>query len=314
MGIALAVFLVAIPAGFLLLSTRQPSNAAIRRLLATVLADVTTVDQAAIAVRVRRRRILSTVGAIIGLWLTAAFKNTTYTWNGLLSPLHYGQPVGLASGWLSLSGGSFLLLVNIWGVLAGFAVGLTISEWRGASLGFAEQRSARLEPRDSSRYLPSWTSSTTVLALAGALCALLVAAVIPDSSKSGSATGEVAGSSLSWWWASVLIGAGLLALGTRTAVLSSPPHAATLGELTAREATRALTAATLTIVALAAFVASTATTVGRISTWFGWGWGDGTVTGAIALSLLAIGLAISSFLTPYWAIGLRLDADAAVPA
>jgi hypothetical protein len=44
------------------------------------------------------------------------------------------------------------------------------------------------------------------------------------------------------------------------------------------------------------------------------GWGDGTATAAIALSFLAVGFAISSFLTPYWAIGLRLDDPVTVPA
>lgn len=312
MGIALVVFLVVIPAAFLALALRQPSDAGIRRLLATVLVETHPSDHAAIAGRVRRGRIFSAVGAVIGLWLTAAWQSTTFTWNGVLSPFHHFQPVGLGSGWLVIGGGSFVLAINIWGVLAGFAVGLTISEWRGASLGFAQQRSARLEPRTPAGYLPSWAAPMLALTLAVAVSALLVAAAIPESVKS--VTEFAAGSSMSWWWASVLIGVGLLALGTRSVVLSSARHAATLEDLTAREATRALTAATLTLVALAAFVASTSITTGRISTWFGWGWGDGTATAAIALSLLAMGLAISSFVTPYWAIGLRLDADAAVPA
>jgi hypothetical protein len=162
------------------------------------------------------------------------------------------------------------------------------------------------------RYLPSWAAPVTALTLAAAIAALILAAAIPDSLKS--VTGRTAGASQSWWWASVLIGVGLLALATRAVVVSSSPHAATYEDLTAREATRALTTATLTIVALATFFASIAATIGRISTWFGWGWGDGTATASIALSLLAVGLAIASFLTPYWAIGLRFDADVAVPA
>jgi hypothetical protein len=233
-------------------------------------------------------------------------------WNGLLSPFDHPQPVGLGSGWLVVSNGNFVVAVNIWGVLAGFAVGLTISEWRGAGLGSGEQRSARLEPRDPSRYLPAWTGRLLALTLAAAVAAMIVAVAIPDSLKS--MTWVTAGASQSWWWASVLIGVGVLALGTRAVVVSSAPRAATRSDLTAREATRALTMATLTLVALAAFLASTSITVGRISTWFGWGWGDGTATAAIALSLVAVGLAISSFLTPNWAIGLRLDADVTVPA
>lgn len=312
MGIAIAVFLVVIPFGFLLLAMRPPSSAAIQRLLVTVLADVATADDTVIAGRVRRRRIYSTVGAVIGLWLTAGWQSVTFTWNGVLSPFGHLQPLGLGSGWLVIAGGSFVLVINIWGVVAGFAVGLTISEWRGSSFDFAERRSARLEPREMRRYLRSWAGPITALTLAGAVVALIVAAAIPDSLKS--VTGSTAGPAQSWWWASVLIGVGLLALATRAVVLSSSPHAASFGALTARETTRALTAATLTIVALAVFVASTAATLGRISTWFGWGWGDGTATAAIALSFLAVGFAISSFLTPYWAIGLRLDDPVTVPA
>lgn len=130
---------------------------------------------------------------------------------------------------------------------------------------------------------------------------------MPESLKSS--TGDVGASP---WWAVVLLGVGVVALMTRTLVVSAAPQAIDADDLLAREITRALTAATTTTVALAAFMASAASTLARISTWFGWGWGDGIATAALAFSLLAVGLVVAAFLTPYWAIAMELDTRPAV--
>jgi hypothetical protein len=313
MGIALVVFLVVIPVALVFLAARPPSAASLRRLAATMLLPGVPVGGAdAVAARIRRRRLGGAVGGVAGLWATAAWRSTTFSWDGLLAPFDRGSPVGLTAGWFTLGSAGFVLAVNVFGILIGFAAGVVIAEWTGRAVTAGERRTALLTPRDSHRYLARWARPAVGTAAVAAVTALALAAVVPESLKT--ATVVVAGSSSSWWWAGVLLLAGAVALGTRSLVLASAPHAATDEDLAAREASRALTTATLTIVALAAFTASTASTLARISTWFGWGWGDGTATAAIALSLLAEGLVVASFCTPYWIIGLKIDTSAPIAA
>jgi hypothetical protein len=303
MGIALVVFLLVLPGGLLLLAARPPSSASLRRLSATInVPGAVLDDEDVVAARIRRRRIAGAVGAVLGLWATATWASTTSSWRGLLGRMPRYRGSGVGAGWFSFQSPSFVLRVNLFGILVGFAAGLVSAELTGRRDSDAAHRAALLAPRDSRRYLAPWSSAAVALTAASAVAAPVVAAIIPDSRKTGFDGGSP-------WWALVLLGVGVGALVTRSFVLSAAPRASDPDDLAAREATRALTIATITIAALAAFTASTAATLTRISTWFGWGWGDGTAVAAQALSLIAVGLVVAAFLTPYWMITLELDAD-----
>ncbi|HEX2700343.1 MAG TPA: hypothetical protein VHM89_09105 [Acidimicrobiales bacterium] len=238
--------------------------------------------------------------------MTASWQSATWTWDGLLSSV--ALPVSGVTpgvGGVTVAARSFALSLNVFGVLAGFACGLLLAEWTGTASADRTHRAAFLTRRDAASYLARWVRVVLVVSAIAALATLAVAATGPHSA---SAAGHYEPGSP--WWAIVLVGVGVGALATRAGVLSSPPHAADGDALATRELTRALTAATLTVVALAAFTGSAASSLGRVSTWYGWGWGDGTATAAIALSLVTTGLVVAAFLTPYWAIASDVGARA----
>jgi hypothetical protein len=251
-----------------------------------------------VGARIRRRRLFGAVGAVAGMWATVAWTSTSGTWRGLLRTFSPANPAGIGNGWFTFFGGEWVLVVNIYGILVGFTLGLVIAEWTGRKLAPGERRTAVLAPRVAGRYLPRWAPPTVTCSAGAGVAALLVATFIPDSLKADIYFRH--GIAAAWWWSVVLLAVGVVALATRSFVLSFAPHAATDSDLAARETTRALTAATMTIVALAAFTASTASTLTRISTWFAWGWGDGTATAGLLLTLLAEGLVVAAFFTPYW--------------
>src|SRR5581483_2059499 len=87
-------------------------------------------------------------------------------------------------------------------------------------------------------------------------------------------------------------------------------------DVAAREITRALTAATMTAVALAAFVTSTASMLTQISTYFASSeiWADGSATAALVVRLLALGLEVAAFLTPYWLLAVEIETPRLVTA
>jgi hypothetical protein len=118
------------------------------------------------------------------------------------------------------------------------------------------------------------------------------------------------------WWAVAFIAVGFAALATRSVVLSAGPHAAEAGDVAARELTRALTAATMTVVALVAFIVSLASTLTLTSMYLIYGnrWGDGTATAAQLFLLLAMGLEITAFVTPYWLIASDIETSLLAPA
>lgn len=310
MALAIGMFLVILPGALVVMAARPPSEASLRRLAVTVLGDCSSAPSGAlIAARLRRCRALGAAGAVVGLWLTASWDSATWTWNGVLSstsPSTSGIAPGV--GRVTLAGGSFALALNVFGVLAGFGVGLLAGEWAGGTSAERSRRSASLTPRDSGKYLAGWLRVALVVVAASAIAALAVATIAPNSHDS--LTYE-AGSP---WWAVLLVGLAVAALATRVAVLASAPHAATGDQLAAREVTRALTAATLTTVALAGFTGSTASSLARLSGFYGWGWGDGTATGAISFWLVTTGLVVAAFLTPYWALAVDVDAEAPVGA
>lgn len=308
MGLAIAVFLVVVPGALVALASRRPSEASLRRLDVTVLGKGSSpTSRAVVAARLRRSRILGAVGAVVGLWGTASWQSASWRWDGVLSSLTPPtSEIATGVGGIALAGGSFVLALNVFGVLAGFAVGAVIAEWTGNASAETMRRAALLKQREAAIYLARWVRVTLVGGALSALAALALAAVAPNSQDSA------AFAPASPWWAVVLIGVALAALATQAAVLGSSSHAPTGELLAAREVTRALTMATLSIVALAAFTGSTASSLGRLSSWYGWGWGDGTATAAIALSLISTAFVVAAFLTPYWVIAPDVDARAPV--
>jgi len=307
MAFALIAFLLVVPAALVLLAARMPSAASVRRIFATFSAE-TRPEGAGIAGRLRRRRLFGALGATGGLWTTAAWDSATSSWEGLLRALA-GTPStsALGTGWVTLAGPSYRLAVNVFGILVGFALGVVIAESTTRERVTSGRRTALLAPRRARRYLAPWASTAVAVSGLAAVVALPIAAAIPESRKTP--TGDVASSV---WWALLLLAVGALALVTRSLVVSAVPRADDVEDLVVREMTRALTAATTTIVALATFTASTASTLGRIATWFGWGWGDGTATAATVLALFALGLAVAAFATPYWILGSDVEAAADV--
>lgn len=103
MGIALVVFLGVVPAGLVVLAARSPSSASLRRSSATVtVAGTATLDVARVGGRVRSHRLFGAVGAVVGLWATAAWESTTFSWDGLLASAARPSPLPSASSARSL--------------------------------------------------------------------------------------------------------------------------------------------------------------------------------------------------------------------
>jgi hypothetical protein len=304
MGIAIGIFLGLLPVLGVVLATRPPHPGSITRVASTVLAPgAPWPDPALIGPHLRRRRIHGAFGAVVGLWATASWASATWEWDGLLSEsLPANASVGAGS--VALAGGSFRLSVNAYGILVGFAVGTLLAEWARAGFRPTHRRAALLAPRGVDTYLRPGTRYAVGVGATAASIALVVATVIPSSLTSR--TGEWPRSP---WWALILLAVGVAAALTRPGIMTAATHAATGDEVAVREITRALTVATLTIVALAAFGGSTATTLLQFSTRFGWGWGDGIATAGLLLALVAIGLTIAAFITPAWLI--EVDAPVA---
>lgn len=302
---AIGMFLVVLPGVLVVLATRPPNEALLRRVAVTVHGyRASPPTRAAYGARWQRRRILGTVGGVLGLWATASWHSATSTWEGLLSAVGPDTAeIASGVGKLTLADGSFVLDLNLFGVLVGFAIGVVLAEWTGGVSSDKTHRAALLAQRDARQYVAGWLRRVLVISAGLALVVLPLATIAPNSD-----IGEPG----SPWWAVVLIAVAGAALATRAAVLASAPHAATGDLLAAREVTRALTTATLTVIALAGFTGSTASSLARLSHRYGWGWGDGTATAAIALSLVATGLMIAAFVTPYWA--MASDAAASEPS
>jgi hypothetical protein len=324
MGIPLVVFLGVVPALLIFLASRDPSAASLRRLFATVGLDAHTGNEPsadAIGMRVRRRRVFAIVGATLGLWSTATWTNGISTWNGLIPVLSepsvllsVAQPgAALSTSALTFYSVTFVFTASTYGILIGYMVGIVIAEWTGRH-SREPSRAAILAPHDARHYLVDWASGAVAVAFVASVVALVVVYAIDDANSTGAISLSYSGH---WWWALALIAVGVIALLTRSVVLSSGSRAAVPDELAAREITRALTAATMTVVALAAFVASTASTLTLISKYFlgtGWGAEIGTATAALVFLLIALGLEVSAFLTPYWLIAVEIEAPAPVAA
>ena len=225
----------------------------------------------------------------------------------------YGTDSGLPFGWITLNGGSWLVSINYFGILVGLAAGLAVAEWRSARGAFGtQQRHARLEPREAGTYLARWSAVVVPVGFVVALLAILGAQFMPDALTS--TDGATSGSP---WWAIALLAVAAIAVGLRSAVVSAATRATTGDDLDARHASRVLTAATLTIVALAALTGSAATSLARLATRFGWGWGDGLTTIALLLSVVTVALVVAAFATPYWVLATvseATDTRAAQPA
>ena len=297
MGIAIGVFLGLVPFLGLVLATRPLHPGSMTRVAATVLGPgAPWPDPALIDLHLRRRRTYGAIGAVAGLWATASWRSATWAWDGLLSGLvPANASVGVGS--VALTGGSFRLSINTYGILVGFAVGTLVAEWARVGFRATNRRAALLAPRGVDTYLRNGARYAVAAAATVASMALMVATVIPSSLTSR--TGE---SPRSPWWALILLAVGVVAALSRPRIIVAGTHAATGDDVAVREITRALTVATLTIVALAAFAGSTATTLVQLSTRFGWGWGDGIATGGLFLAIVAVGLTIAAFATPAWLI------------
>jgi hypothetical protein len=327
MVLALVVFLGVIPAALLFLASRGPSAASLRRLLATVglqgISAANEPDLDAIGSRLRRRRVFAVAGATLGLWATATWTNGISTWNGLIPVLsersdllaNANPGAALSTSALTLYTVTFVFTASTYGILVGYMVGIVVAEWTGRH-GREGHRAALLAPHDARHYLVGWASGAVTAACAAPLVGLAVVYALDDADKRGVYANGVSYSP-HWWWALTLIAVGFVALLTRWVVLSSSAGAAVADDLAAREITRALTAASMTVVAIAAFVASAASTLTLISKYFlgTGGVGEiGTATAALVLLFLALGLEFSAFLTPYWLIAVETDAPAPVAA
>jgi hypothetical protein len=327
MDIALVAFLGVVPAVLLFLAALRPSPSSLRRLFATVGLQVRADDEAgadAIGSRLRRRRVFAVAGATLGFWATATWSSATSTWNGLI-PVLSEPPVrpvvalpgaALSTSALTFFSASFVLTASTYGILVGYMVGIVIAEWTGRH-GREASRAALLAPHDARHYLVGWASGAVTLAGAASLVALAVVYAIDDISYTGSPFAGSLSYSPHWWWALALIAVGVVALLTRSVVLSSGARAAIADDLAAREITRALTAATMTVVALAAFAASTASTLTLISMYFlgnGWSGEIGTETAALVALFVGLGLEVAAFLTPYWLIAVEIESPSLVAA
>jgi hypothetical protein len=325
MGFALVVFLGAVPAVLFFFACRAPSESSLRRLFATV--GVRAVPHQnegtaeVVSSRLRRRRAFGVAGATLGLWATATWSSASTTWNGLIPVLSETQlrPIvaypgaALSTSALTFYSASFVLTASTYGILIGYMIGIVLAEWTGRPKRDAS-RAALLAPHDARHYLVSWATEAVMVAGVASLVALAAVYAIDDADTMQT-LGVSLGYSPHFWWALALIAVGVIALLTRWVVLSSGSRAAVADDLAAREITRALTAATMTVVALAAFVASTASTLTLISIFFlgdGPGGEFGTATAALVLLFVALGLEVAAFVTPYWLIAVEIDEPALV--
>jgi len=306
---ALLVFLVAFPLALLVGAARPVSDAHLRRLAATTRCSLGSGSEL-LAGQLRRRRVAAALGAVCGLWATASWQSATWSWDGLV-PIVAPSTSGMSSsvGQLTFDGGSFLLTVNVFGLVVGLAAGVVLAEWMSRPAPVEARRLAQLAPRQARAYIAG--PGRFLLSGAGAAAvAALIAGIAADAQGTLGVVEPV--STATRAWAVTLIVLAVVAALTRAWVVAVPSHSDTVELVIVCEVTRCLTVATLTITAAAAALGSASASLGLLATAYGWGWGDAFAAFSIACSLLAGGLAFSCFVTPYWAMAVDLaDTSAA---
>ena len=304
---AIAVFLLAFPAALLVAAALPVSPAHQRRLATTTGCSIGSGGEA-LAGRLRRRRVLAAVGAMCGLWATASWQSVTWSWGGLLpTATPSASGVSMNVGGLTFSGGSFLLTINVFGLVVGLSAGVVLAEWISRKAPIRAHRLAQLVPRKTNVYV---AGPSRLLLMIGASLAVvsLLASMIAEARGQIGSVGAVSTGARPWAVALIVVAA--IVTMTRAAVLAAPAHSDGAELVVAREVTRCLTVATLTITATAAALGSASASLGLMATGYGYGWGDGLAATSIALAFIAAGLSFSCFVTPFWAMGVDLS-DAA---